>query len=275
MTGFALAGRLETLLMEPPVTPEAFCAAQPCVPVRAFGTEFILNQPASSALVFALGALWVWAGMAFLRSRGGEASRAWWGAALVLGGAAALCAGVSYQAFGYAIKCAGREACVWTSWWEVAYLVLQAGSMNAMLAALAHACASGRARRALLWYAGLNAGAHVCLTAVGALVPVRFLVSFELMVLFAAPGLVIFFAVCGRRYARYRQVMDRWLLAAGVWLVIAIAAYFAYMTLGLTQALWARGVWFSDNDVLHVFMIVWIALVARTLGPELKDAPAK
>jgi hypothetical protein len=68
--------------------------------------------------------------------------------------------------------------------------------------------------------------------------------------------------------------MDRWLLAAGVWLVITIAAYFAYMTLGLTQTLWARGVWFSDNDVLHVFMIVWIALLARTLGPELKDAPA-
>ncbi len=272
MFGIAVFSRLDTLLSNPPVTPQAFCDSQPCVNISFFGTDFILNQPTSSAIVYILGLLWIAAGFYFMRTRTGQRSRMWWGVALLLGGAAAISAGTSYQAFGYEIKCAGRDVCVWTSWWEVAYLTLQAASMDAMLIALAYACAAGKLRKALIAYAVANAAAHFTITAIGALVPVRFMISFELMVLFTAPNLLILFALCGSRFRRLKDAMDRSMLGAGIWLIITTGAYFVYMTTGLTQKLWKRGIWFSDNDALHVFMIVWIIYILLTLGRQLKDA---
>ena len=45
--------------------------------------------------------------------------------------------------------------------------------------------------------------------------------------------------------------MDLALLGAWAWLVSTLGAYFVYLMLGITQTLWARGVWFSENDVLY------------------------
>lgn len=275
MQSASLFNRLNELITNPPVTPEMFCGSQPCVTVNAGGSHFVLNQPTSSAIVYTLGFLWLAAGYFFARRNSGQRSRMWWSAALFLGGAAAISAGTSYQAFGYQIKCAGREFCVWTSWWEVAYLTLQAASMDAMLIALAYACAAGKLRRALVVYAAANAAVHFAVTAVGAFTPVRFMISFELMVLFTAPNLLILFALCGTRYRRLKDPMDRALLTAGALLIATTGAYFLYMVSGATQKLWERGVWFSENDVLHILMIVWIVYIARALGKRLKDSPER
>ncbi|MFA6448359.1 MAG: hypothetical protein WCX65_02730 [bacterium] len=271
MIGAALFNRLDSIPYSPLITPKAFCENQPCVNIHSGSLDFILNQPTSTAIVYILGAMWIAAGLYFLRSRGGQRSRSWWGVALLLGGAAALSAGTSYQAFGYEIKCAGREFCAWTSWWEVAYLTLQAASMDAMLIALAYACAAGKLRKALICYAVANAAAHFAVTAIGALTPVKFMISFELMILFSTPNLALFFILSGWRYSKYRQAMDLSLLGAGVWLVVTTGAYFAYMTLGITQKLWKQGIWFSDNDTLHIFMIIWIIYITIALGRHLKD----
>lgn len=275
MNGLPIVNRLDSILYNPRMTPKAFCEGQPCVNIHLGRADFVLNQPTSSAIVFILGAMWVAAGLYFMRIRGGQKSRLWWSLALLLGGAAATSAGVSYQAFGYEIKCAGRALCVWTSWWEVFYLILQAASMDAMLIALAYACAAGKARTALIVYAAANAAAYFAVAAVGALIPVRFMISFEMMILFSTPSLVVLFVICGMRYRRFRDALDFSLLVAGAWLVIASGAYFTYMTLGITQKLWKRGIWFSDNDVLHIFMIAWIIYVAVVPGKLLNDAPAE
>jgi hypothetical protein len=271
MAGLSVFSRIDSLISAPPVTPQAFCDSQPCVNIRLGGADFILNQPTSSAIVYILGIMWLAAGLYFLRTRAGQRSRTWWSIALLLGGAAAISAGTSYQAFGYEIKCAGRELCLWTSWWEVAYLTLQAASMDAMLIALAYACASGKLRKALIAYAIANAAAHFTITAFGALIPVRFMISFELMILFTAPNLLILFILCGSRFRRLKDAMDRSMLGAGIWLIITTGVYFVYMTMGLTQKLWERGIWFSENDALHIFMIVWIVYIAFALGKRLKD----
>jgi hypothetical protein len=42
--------------------------------------------------------------------------------------------------------------------------------------------------------------------------------------------------------------------------------------LGITQTLWARDVWFSENDVLHIGLIVWMVYLARVVAPRVKDA---
>jgi len=212
-------------------------------------------------------------GVRLLSRRAGQRSRLAWGVALVLWGAGALLAGASYQAFSYAIKCAGRPTCAWTSWWEVGYLLLSAASVGAMVLGVAHACAAGRLRRALS--AGAAAGGALYLVAVltGALVPVRFLVSFELLVLFAAPAFAALLAVNTKRWRHGRNPLDLALLRAWLGLAAAFGAYSLYRALGAGAALWAKGLWFSENDVLHVGLIVWMVHLAAAVAPRLRDLP--
>ena len=266
-------GRLDELTTSPPVTPEQWCQLRPCVDVG--GT--VLNEPTSTVLVFLLAALWVASGVYFLVSARAQLSRRWLGVALVLGGIGAALAGVSYQAFSYAIKCAGRDACLLTSGWEVGYSIAQALSVSAMVVAVAYACSAGRLRRALCWYAALNVAVYLVASAVGVMAPSRTLLSFEVLMLFALPGIIIVIVVAARRYRADHQPLDRSLLIATVLLVVVQVAYFAYYAAGVTAVLWkdGTGIYFSENDVLHVGMALWLVYVVAVVGRHLRDlAPA-
>jgi hypothetical protein len=264
-------GRLDRLIDEPPLLPGAFCAAQPCTTLRVGGSELVLGQPSSTLLVYLLAVVGCAAGWRVLARAAGQRSRLWWGASLLLGGVGAFLAGTSYQAFGYEIKCAGREVCVWTSGWEVAYLVLAVASANAMLVAVAWARATGRRRTALFAVAALASAVHLLLTVVGVVVPVRFLVSFELLVLFAAPWVPACLLLLGWRWRRLREPLDGALVGAAALLLAVIAAYYAWLTLGFTERFWARGVWLPANDVLHAGMLVWVLYALRRVAPRLRD----
>ena len=269
LTGCA---RLDAIPAAPPQTAATWLTIQPFAAIRIGSQEMILVQPSTTFFVYLLGVLAVGAGITFFRIREGQRSRVWWGIALVLWGAGALLAGTSYEAFSYALKCAGRPACVWTSWWEVLYLILSVASVNAMLLAEAYACAVGKRRRALTIYAVANAAVYAAVVLTGALIPVKFLISFELLILFAAPTILMFFMLNGKRYARLRDDMDLALLGAWTWLALTLGAYFLYLMLGITQTLWATGFWFSENDVLHISLIIWMIYLARVVAPRLKDA---
>ena len=65
----------------------------------------------------------------------------------------ALLAGTSYEAFSYSIKCAGRAACLWTSWWEILYLIVSVWSIDAMILAVAYSSTTARLRTGLFIYA--------------------------------------------------------------------------------------------------------------------------
>lgn len=75
--------------------------------------------------------------------------------------------------------------------------------------------------------------------------------------------MVLFLIQNGQRWLRHRQKMDLALLVVWVWLVLTIAAYFLYYLSGLTARLWARGLWFSENDVLHIGLIIWMLSIVR------------
>ncbi|MFT4825695.1 MAG: hypothetical protein ACJAUG_003383 [Halioglobus sp.] len=87
----------------------------PCLDIFVIGV--VLDQPLSTALVYLLGAMWIWAGFQFWKSREDLASKYWCAVAMLLGGIGAFLAGTSYQAFGFELKCAGRDTCTSTSWW--------------------------------------------------------------------------------------------------------------------------------------------------------------
>lgn len=264
--------RLETIHASPAQTPETWLASQPWVEFTLASRRIIVVQPSTSIIVFVLSLLSLGIGVRFLRTRNRQLSRFWWGMALLLWGGGGLLAGASYEAFSYAIKCAGRANCSWTSWWEVAYLILTGWSVNGMLLAEAHACSNGRRRQALTVYASLSAFLYPIVVLLGAFVPLQFLVSFELLVLVAAPNIMACIGLRASRYRRSRTRADLVLLLTWLWLVLATLAYYGYLVLGFAQALWAKGIWFSENDVLHVGLIAWMLAIAFVMAPAARDA---
>ncbi len=269
-------GRLDELTYDPPVTPEQWCEQRPCVAVG----DVIVNEPLGTFLVFGLAILWVAVGIYFLVARRGQRSRLWLGIALVLGGLGAAQAGVSYQAFSYELKCAGLATCHYTNGFEVGYSVTQAWSVSAMVVAVAFACAAGGLRRGLTVYAIANAVVYCILAVVGVLLPSKTLLSFEVLMLFALPGIILVMVVSALRWRsgvdRAARSCAKWIFWAAVLLVVVQIAYFGYYAAGVTQTLWAGGAgfYFSENDVLHVGMIGWLIFVAATLGPRLVDNPS-
>ena len=264
-------GRLDAIPYHPAQTPETWLRIQPFTTFELASQPILIVQPTTSAIVFLLGVVAIAAGLFVLRIRKTHQARLWWGAALILWGGGALLAGISYEAFSYQIKCAGREACLWTSWWEIGYLILSAASVDAMLVAQAYSCAAGKWRKILVRYAAANALIYTATVLVGAWLPVKFLISFELLLVVAAPNILIFLIQNGWRYSKYRQAMDLRLLGIWIGLVLIIAAYFLYYISGLTQSLWVQGIWFSENDVLHIGLILWMLAIAWIAAPKVED----
>lgn len=270
--GLAGCGRLDELIYAPPTTPQQWCEQRPCITVG--GT--ILDEPLGTTLVFLLACTWLAAGIFFLVSRRDQSSRFWFGIALVLGGIGAALAGISYQAFGYVLKCAGRDLCLLTNGFEVGYSVAQALSVGAMLTATSYACATAGQRRYLIGYAALNAALYGAISVAGVMMPSALLLSYLVLMLFALPGILIVIVVSSRRYLRNHDAMNQSLVVSTLLLVVVQVAYFAYRSAGLTETLWdnGRGFYFSENDLLHVGMMLWLAYVVLVVGKQLRDDPA-
>ena len=270
-SGFSRLGSIQEA--DPELTPENWCKEQPCVKIKIASREIILTQPTSTFFVYSLGILTMGAGFYFVWIWGGETSRLLWGISLLLWGLGALLAGTSYQAFGYQIKCAGRQTCAWTSWWEVTYLMVQQLSMSAMLAAVAYSCTEGAWRTMLVSYAVVNAFVYIVLAFVGGIVPIKSFINFELMVLFSTPIILIFLILNSWRYYILKDSIDLVLLGTWIWLLLTMMAYRFYDYLDITKKLWARGrgIWFSQNDVLHVGLIFWVIYIITVVAHRIRD----
>lgn len=140
-----------------------------------------------------------------------------------------------------------------------------------MMLAVAYSSASGRLRRGLSVYAFINAFVYFVIVMVGTFIPVKFLISFELLLVVTAPSIIAFFVIHGWRYFKYKESLDLVYLGIWIWLGITIAAYFLYLVSGNTEMFWEKGIWFSENDVLHIGLIIWMICITRFLSPRVKD----
>ena len=267
--------KLDLILYSPKITPKEWCEIQPCVELNILGYNIIIVQPSSTFFVYLLGILTVYIGLYFIRNIDNQESRLWWGVALILWGLGALFAGTSYQIFSYEIKCAGREYCLWTSWWEIVYLILSVGSVVAMIMAQSYSCITEKWRAPISIYAFVIMISYVIIVLIGSSIPVKFMISFELMVLFLVPNILFFFFLNSWRYYKNKNRLDLVLVVIWISLGIIMGIYYLYLVSGITEILWENGIWFSENDVLHIGLIVWMIYIRITLNRHLKDITGK
>lgn len=269
--GFLFANRLETLFYNPLITPEEWCQVQPCITFNLFGITITFVKPSSSLIVYFLGFQTTILGCLLFYFNKKEKSILWWGIALILWGLGALFAGTSYQAFSYEIKCAGNSFCTWTSWYEIIYLILSVGSVNSMLIAQIYSCIKIKNYKLFWIYAISNFVIYITIILIGAYIPIRFLISFELMVLFLCPNIGFFLILNIWRYKNNKNRMDRNLIMIWISLIIIIGLYFLYYILGITEFLWKFSFWFSENDILHIGLIIWISYIYFTVKNRIVD----
>lgn len=192
--------QFDKILYSPVKTPEEWCESQPCIELDFFWLKIILIQPSSTLFVYLFGFITIIFGVYFLRISKSNKFIYWWGIALELWGIGAIFAGTSYQAFSYVIKCADRGFCLWTSLWELLYLILSVGSVNAMLMAQANLDEKNKWSRIIKKCALMNFLIYEVVLLIGAIIPVQFMISFELMILFLAPTILFLIISNVRNY---------------------------------------------------------------------------
>ena len=260
--------QLDTLLIFPAVTPEEWCVSQPCIEIDFFSIKIMLVQPSSTFFVYLLGFITIAIGIYLIKIKKNQKFISWWGIALLLWGIGAILAGTSYQALSYEIKCTGRAFCIWTSLWEIFYLIFSVGSVNAMLMAQAQ---RDKWEKIMSGYAPANFVAYIIIVVVGAIIPVQFMISFELMLLFLAPTILFLLIINIRRCISLKIRIYRSLVIIWTSLILIIGFYFLYFMLDITNILWEQGIWFSENDILHIGLILWMIYIYLVVSKIEKD----
>ena len=239
-------------------TPQQWLDTHAHVLVQAGPFDFVLAEPSSTVLVYGLGLVLLWAAWRFYRHKQDSRAGQLWALGLLIWALSTFSAGTSYQAFSYEIKCAGQVLCSWTSWWEIAYLALYVLSMSICAAAVGFSSLTLRARKPFLIYLALTTLAYQGVLFTGALLPQQFMASFECMVLFVLPTFLLLFAINLTGYVRRKNPLELRLLLAWVLMALVTAAYFGFLMSGIAATLWAAGIWFNANDVLHIGLIGWV-----------------
>ena len=260
---------LAALLYEPLLTPDAWRESHAHLQIG----NLIISEPSSSLFIFLLAILYLCVAYLFFRRQDTQQSRLWWGIFMLLFGLGAILAGVSYQAFSFEIKCRGYDNCLWTSWWEIGYMICTVAGVGAAFIAVACSILSPKARYFWTAYALTSTFIYIGVVSFGTISANRFLISFEMMIIFVLAG---FLAVAAHSLWQYRQNKNpliKKILKVGILLISVIVIYFLGLISGYAELLWEKGIWFNANDLLHVLLFGWVLYSYKALHKTLMDAP--
>lgn len=268
-----VSSSIASLPIIPKITPQQYLENMPYVAFTILNREIILIQPSSTIFVYLLGILIGCIGIYFIITRKDEKSRLLWGVGLIFWGAGTIAAGTSYQAFGYELKCRGKEFCQFTSNAELIYLLLTAYSINYLVAATGYTSLSGKARKRMLIFAIVDSLFYFLYLLIGALFAIRFMVSYEGFIACIGINFIIMFICNIRHFSQHKDRLNHNLIIIWLFFLFVNIAYFVYMFSGIASLLYSRfGIWFNENDVLHVLLIVWAILVFTLSKKRMKDS---
>lgn len=243
-----------------PVTLKEACEAVPCY---SLPSGFTVMQPTSSALVFLLGLEFIVAGILVgAVCNQGHKARILWGGAFLLWGTSCWAAGFSHQAFTWHLRCAGQtERCIseLEDPFNIVYLWLQNFALNSFFVARSY-----RANRQYVshaWiYCFLNGGTHAF-----AMWHSPSFREFESTLMFSFPTWLLLFII-------NRICIHDW-VSTLAWLLMGVS-FACFKLVQNFQTVWYEnyGIWFTDNDALHVGNMFFVP-VAFLSASTVTDAP--
>jgi len=252
--GFALfysMNKLSSLFLNPPITASLFLSQTPNIIINGL----ILQQPSSTLLVMLLALITMNLGFQYLRKSSSH-FYTWLGINFVLWGLGAFLAGLSYQAFGYQLKCVVYDVCLFTDVLELLYMSVTVLSINAFLMAYRELIHNEKWKKILQNYALISVVLYVFFQGFGMIYPFKFMVSYEGMLLFLSPNILIMMVISYRnRTTPIHQVLFKlWIFFLGVNI-----AYFVALFAGQGSYLLENyHLWFNENDTLHILLILWM-----------------
>lgn len=250
-----------------PIKSAEWCFKQPCH--EFFGVT--TGPISSSILVFTLSFYGIFVAYKFFQNKKKQNARLYWSISLLLGAVGAMAAGTSFQAFGYEIKCQGKDLCDITSWYEVVYNVLTVWSACFILLGICVAFLHRKKIKPILALCVLYSLAFIVLSILAYQQNYYTILSFEFLLLYISP---IYFSVLALVITKYFKSADestnKYLKSFGI-LVLTMLGYYIYLELGIGELLWTIGIWFSANDVLHLGMIGWLFYVSNYVLQNVQD----
>lgn len=278
-TGFIVAifsvcffSRIGSLYLKPLMTPQIFLSNMPYINLSILNSDFILIQPSSTFFVYLLGIVMVAVGFYFIKNQKDQRSRYYWGLGLILWGLSALVAGTSYQAFGYELKCRGQEYCLYTSNFELVYMLLTAFCVNFLIIATGYTSLGVHDRKKLIYFAVADNILYTIYLMIGAVVPIQFIISYEGFIAFIGINFIIMFICNVRQYFKNKDIVSRNSIIIWISFLVVNILYFISLFSGFPDILYYKyNIWFNENDVLHVLLILWVLLVFLLFKTELVD----
>lgn len=187
-------------------------------------------------------------------------------------GLGTLLAGTSYQGFGYELKCNGYPFCLFTSWFELAYLFLTAISIAIMAIAFAKDFLSKDKQKYLIGYAKIALVVYTIILVLGSIIENKVMISYEIFTLFFMPLFVVFFVINIIGYQKNKDHLNMSFIKLWILFLFVNVMYYAYYLTGLTEGIYIEtGFWLSANDILHVGLILWFVYFFLCVKREMKS----
>lgn len=237
--------------MVPEISTQAYLDQWPSLSIG----NLIIQQPSSSIIILILAILTMTLGIHYVSSKKSRFAY-WLGINFIFWGLGALFAGISYQAFGYYLKCSGLTRCVFTDWIELLYMSVTVISINCILMAYSSLMRNFKLAMLLKKIAFSSVALYALFQGIGMLVPVQFMLSYEGMLLFLSPNIIIFIFLSYkyRKETLHREMLNLWII-----FIFINLAYFVALFGGQGALIFkSTGLWFNENDTLHVLLILWM-----------------
>ncbi len=250
------------ILLEPLITPLEYLASKPSIELF---NKWIIIVPSSTVIVYLLGIQIIYLGYSLIKDK-----QKLWGISLLFWGVGTILAGTSYQGLGYELKCSLNPYCLFTSWFELAYLFVTAISISLMALAFAERFAKDRVKKYLIGYGKITIVIYTFILLLGSILENQLMISYELFTVFFMPLFVVFFIININNYKCDRNRLDKTFIFLWLGFLAVNLAYYVYYFLGFTTDIYQQtGAWFSDNDVLHVGLILWFLYFQLKVKKEL------